>query len=328
MIATNKKVAAEVIGTFALVFIGAGAVIVESHTGISHSDKTDGAVGLIGIAAAHGLTLAAMIFAFGPISGAHFNPAVTLAAWMQRRIPGNMVSIYAAAQVSGAILAATFLALIFPDEVQLAGLGTPSLAPKLTGIRGVAIELIITYLLTVSVLFVTREDNDDRGVAAGITIGGTLAALILFAGPLTGAAANPVRFLGPALVAGRMGEALVYLVGPLVGGCLAALSFDFVAGALPDHAAEEPVYDSPRRHDDDAALLTIRRAHGLFRLGYGEEAAALVLPLLAGGVEYSREVMDRVRTLLIVIEEEVGPLQLLDRYRGMLRGGPLGNAAH
>lgn len=324
----TRKYAAEFIGTFAFVLVGAGAVIAESHTGKSHFGVADGKVGLVGIAFAHAMTLAAMIYALGSISGGHFNPAVSFAMWLRQKLEAPDLLGYVLAQLSGALVAATCLAGLFPDEIALAGLGTPALGPRINGTQGVLIEALITFLLTTSILFVTRKKNPDRAFA-GFAIGGTLLALIFFAGPLTGAGANPARYLGPALVSGKLSEAFVYVVGPIVGGGAAAFLFAFVTESLtalgpsstpaPDEpsgfdAAEEES-EVPRAKTPHAIL---RRAHELFVEGEGEKAVQLLLPVLARLDEYSAELVNKARSLLIVIEEEHGRMPILDAYQHLI----------
>lgn len=326
-----RRIVSEMVGTFALVFVGAGAVIVESHTGMSHLGIPDGKVGLGGIALAHGLTLAAMIYSFGSISGGHFNPAVSVAVWLRQKLSGSMLGGYVLAQLGGALLASVCLAAIFPDEVTLAALGTPALAAKITGLKGVVIESMITFLLVTSVLFATRDDNEGSPFA-GLAIGGTLVALILFAGPLTGAAANPARYFGPALVSGNLNEAAVYFVGPLFGACLASFAFGLVAAPAPAPAsgsggarAAPPKPSAPTGSAGATAAelghARLRQAHELFRSGHAREAAALLLPVLLRIDECPGDIVDRVRSLLIVIEEEHGPIELLANYQSLIYAG-------
>lgn len=323
----SKKLAAEALGTFGLVFLGAGAVIVEAHTGMSHLGKPEGQLGLTGIALAHGLTLAGMLCAVGSISGGHFNPAVSFAVWLRQKLKSSMLVGYVIAQVVGALVASMMLAAIFPDEVALAGLGTPALAAKISPMKGIAIEGIITFLLVGTILFATRDDNENRGTA-GLSIGGTLAALILFAGPLTGAAANPARFLGPAVVSGNLRETFVYIVGPMIGGgaagLLAAVAFGLGLGnASPDEEATEddesdgeaPAKPAPRASKPITVHKALERAQASFVAGNGEEAAALLVPHLPRTSEYDAAVVDKIRSLIIVIEEEFGRIAQLDEFR-------------
>lgn len=324
-----QKFVAEAIGTFALVFIGAGVVIVESHTGPSHMDVTGGKVGLLGVALAHGTILTAMIYAVGSVSGGHFNPAVSFAAWLQRRLDANLFAGYVVAQLAAAVAAGLCLALLFPDEVALSGLGTPYLAPRITPLRGILLEGVITFLLVTAILLGTRKEG-GAGPLAGLAIGATLVALILFAGPLTGAGANPARYLGPALVSGRLSELLVYVAGPLAGACAAALLTGLIvrgeAGEEPEAAPDEletsgeprgaptssrrsPWRDAsaPRaerrtteRPPQGPPEARLRRAYELFEAGQLQTAARLVEPLLS-----EQEFSQRARALLIVIEGDL-----------------------
>jgi len=323
----SKKLTAEALGTFALVLIGAGAVIVESHTGMSHMGKPDGKVGLSGIAMAHGLTLAAMIYGLGSLSGGHFNPAVSFTMWLRQRMTNSMFVGYVLAQLAGAVVAAVCLAALFPDEVTLAALGTPALAPKISALKGVAIEGLITFLLVVTVLCTTRDDNDNRAFA-GFAIGGSLAGVILFAGPLTGAGANPARFFGPALISGNLRESFVYVIGPILGAGVAALLFSPLFERFTESDESEPAPRAPapadpepspaRRASSKTIQGALKRAHDLYVAGNGEEAAAVLLPHLPHVREYDSEIFDRIRSLVIVIEEEHGRIRRLDKYRDSL----------
>jgi aquaporin Z len=232
-----KKYVSEFLGTFALVFVGAGAVVVEGHTGASHGLADAGKLGVVGIALAHGLTLTAMIYAFGSISGGHFNPAVSIGAWFRKRLGSDALLGYVLSQLLGGLVAAMLLALIFPDEVGLAQLGTPGLGPRISGLQGFAIEGAITFLLTVVVLSSTRKDNGASSFA-GLAIGATLIGIILFAGPLTGAAANPARYLGPALVSKNLDTIWLYVLGPIYGGILG--SFAVGLGVEMKESASSP----------------------------------------------------------------------------------------
>jgi aquaporin Z len=344
---SRRRLCAEFIGTFALVFVGAGSVIIESHTGMSHAGLPDGKVSLVGIALAHGLILMAMICAMGSISGGHFNPAVSFAMWTRGKLRTEMMTGYILAQLSAAAVAGLFLAGLFPDEIELAGLGTPALAPKISAFKGMFIEGIITFLLVTSILFVTRDENDDKRFA-GIAIGLTLTAVILFAGPLTGGAANPARYLGPALASARLSELLVYIIGPMAGAAIASVVFWF---ATSDEAASEPSGEAPRAamppapsgaphpsaapqpqgaaHPSATAqpppviaglsgddLIPVARNH--FDRGNWLESAQSLIPLLWEFDRHDLETRKRVRSLLMVIEAEAGELNILDSYRHLI----------
>jgi aquaporin TIP len=204
---------AEFVGTFALIFAGVGAIAVGAD--------------LVGVAFAHGLVIAVMASAVGHISGGHFNPAVTFGFLVTRRMDPTLAGAYLVAQLLGAIAASLALAGMFPDAIDLDA-GVPQLAPGVSVGAGMGIEAILTFFL-VWVIFATAAD--PRGAfksIAGLAIGLTITLDILAAGPLTGAAMNPARAFGPELVFGVWDNPLVYWIGPLVGGGLAALIYDLL----------------------------------------------------------------------------------------------------
>jgi MIP family channel proteins len=200
-------VAAEAVGTFALVFAGCGAIVVDARTG---------ALGNVGIGLVFGLVIAAMIYALGHVSGAHFNPAVTLAFCLFRHFPARQVPFYWAGQVAGAVLAAALLWASLGDERNL-GSTLPS------GSEGQAFvwEVVLTAFL---MLVITSVATDTRAVgeAAALAIGGTVALDAIFGGPITGASMNPARSLGPALVSGTFSSLWVYLFAPAAGALVGA----------------------------------------------------------------------------------------------------------
>lgn len=206
---------AELLGTFMFVFAGAGAVCADSYTG--------GDVGMVGIALAHGLALAAMISAAGHLSGGHFNPAVTFAALIARRVAPARALTYWTAQLLGAIAATLALRIIVPPfAYEPVDLGATLLSPDLGLWAGILLEAILTFLLVFTV-FGTAADERRSGRSHGLTIGLVVALGILVGGALTGAAMNPARAFGPALVTGLWEHHVVYWVGPLSGAGLAAL---------------------------------------------------------------------------------------------------------
>ena len=207
-----KPLLAEAIGTFTLIFAGAGAIIV--------NEVTRGGVGLLGIAFAHGLAIAVMVSAFGAISGGHFNPAVTCGFLAAGRIPSGRAITYIVAQAAGAILAALALQTSYPAAAAAAvHLGTPGLAPGVAFWTGVFLEAVGSFLL-VAVVFGTVVHPQAPRIG-GLAIGLTIAMDILAFGPLTGAAMNPARAFGPAFVAGDWTAQGVYWIGPILGGAVA-----------------------------------------------------------------------------------------------------------
>jgi aquaporin TIP len=204
---------AEFVGTFALVFAGVGAIAVGAN--------------LVGVAFAHGLVIAVMASAVGHISGGHFNPAVTVGFLVTRRIVPTLAGAYIAAQLLGAIVATLALEALYPASADLDA-GVPQLGSGVSAGAGIGIEAILTFFL-VWVIFATAAD--PRGAfksIAGLAIGLTITLDILAGGPLTGAAMNPARSFGPVLVLNDWDNFLVYWIGPLAGGGLAALVYELL----------------------------------------------------------------------------------------------------
>jgi MIP family channel proteins len=216
--AVARSLVAEFIGTFALVFAGAGAIMVDAKT---H------AIGHVGVAISFGLVIMAMIYAVGHVSGAHFNPAVSLAFALGRHFPWGRVGAYWVAQLGGAIAAAAILRGSLGDVAHV-GATLPS------GSQGQAFlwELVLTFFL-MFVIMAVATDTRAVGEAAAIAIGGTVGLDAMFGGPVTGASMNPARSLGPALVSGDLHALWLYLMAPLAGAVLGALAYQFVRGEQP-----------------------------------------------------------------------------------------------
>jgi aquaporin Z len=212
---------AELIGTFTLIFAGMGSIMFASS-------------GVLGVALAHGLAIAIMASAVGHISGGHFNPAVTLGFLVTRRIAPLLAVIYWIFQLAGAVLGALALRATFPSEVNLDS-GVPVLNSTIGVGSGVVLEAIMTFLL-VWVVFATAVDPGGAFKAiAGLAIGLTITIGVLAAGPLTGAALNPARALGPEIVFNVWDDWWVYIVGPGIGGAVAALLFNWLYLRPADH---------------------------------------------------------------------------------------------
>ncbi|MFL5403008.1 MAG: MIP/aquaporin family protein [Gemmatimonadales bacterium] len=212
-----RRSLAEALGTFALVFIGAGSVLTNSF---SNS-------GTLGVAIAHGVVLAVMVSATMAISGGHLNPAVTLGLLVTRRGTPVSAVAYIAAQLIGAVLAALLLKALYPIGVSRAvSLGTPAIANSITLGQAIGIETVLTFFL-VSAVFGTCVHPDAPKVG-GFGIGLVLIFDILVGGPLTGAAMNPARAFGPALVSGQWVGQMVYWIGPIAGGILAGLVWEYL----------------------------------------------------------------------------------------------------
>lgn len=220
-----KPFLAELIGTFCFFFIGAGAIVTDSYT---HGAS----VGLLGIALAHGLMLSVMVSAFGAISGAHFNPAVTIGLWVAKKVDEGTVVSYIIAQLLGGSLAGILLRIIFPESDWMpVHLGTPGLAPGVSPMMGLLLEAVLTFFLMTAVLGTAVDSKAPK--IGGFGIGLTVAVDILVGGPLTGAAMNPARVFGPGLAAGFWENHWIYWVGPILGASLAAWVYSrFISDSL------------------------------------------------------------------------------------------------
>jgi aquaporin NIP len=202
-----KPLIAEFIGTFALVFAGTGAIVI--------NDVSGGGITHVGIALTFGLVILAMIYAVGDISGAHFNPSVTTAFWLSGRFPADSVIPYITSQCLGAIAASSILRFLFPTNPTLG-----STMPAGTEMQSFILELILTFLLMFVILNVSTGAK-EKGITAGIAIGAVIGLEAMFAGPICGASMNPARSLAPAMVSGHLEHLWIYLTAPVVGACLA-----------------------------------------------------------------------------------------------------------
>ena len=206
---------AEAIGTFGLVFAGCGAIMVDQKTG---------SLGHIGVAITFGLVIMAMIYAVGHVSGAHFNPAVTAAFALTRHFPRLHILPYWAAQLAGALLAA---AMLRGSLGNIAHVGATY--PTGTDAQAFLWEAVLSFFL-MFVIMAVATDTSAVGEAAAIAIGGTVGLDAMFGGPITGASMNPARSLGPALVAGDLHAIWIYLLAPIAGAALAALTYTVIRG--------------------------------------------------------------------------------------------------
>lgn len=198
-----KKYLAESIGTFAIIFCGTGAIIVNNETG--------GAITHAGIAAVSGLIVAAMIYTLGEISGAHFNPAVTISFWLSNTFPTKEILPYLISQLTGAIVASLTLHFLFPTNVLLG-----STLPSGNAMQSFVLEFILTFLLMFTILHVAKGSK-EQGLFAGMAIGSVVLLEAMFAGPICGASMNPFRSLSPALVSGHTEHIWIYLTAPFLG---------------------------------------------------------------------------------------------------------------
>ena len=214
-----RRSLAESLGTFALIFIGVGSVASKYYP--------DANYGIFGIAMAHAIVLSVMITATMAISGGHLNPAVTVGLLVARRTDGRTAAAYIVAQLAGAVLGALAIKLLYPIGItRPIALGTPSIANNIQLGQAIALEAILTFFL-VSAVFGTCV-NSEAPKVGGFAVGLVLLFDIIVGGPLTGAAMNPARAFGPALVAGQWVAHGVYWVGPLLGGIVAGLLWEHV----------------------------------------------------------------------------------------------------
>jgi aquaporin TIP len=214
-----RRSIAEAIGTFAFTFIGVGSIAAKYYP--------DASYGVYGVATAHGLALAVMITATMAISGGHINPAVTIGLLVARRTTGRTAVAYIIAQLIGAVIGALAIKAIFPIGVtRPIALGTPAIASNIQLGQAIALEAILTFFL-VSAVFGTCV-NSEAPKVGGFAVGLVVWFGVIVGGPLTGAAMNPARAFGPALVAGQWVAHMVYWVGPILGGIVAALVWEHV----------------------------------------------------------------------------------------------------
>ena len=221
MSSSRAALIAEAIGTFLFFFVGAGSVVLGDYL-VANGGTSPG---LLGVALAHGLALAVLVSALGPVSGGHFNPAVTLAVWIMGKISPMQAATYVVAQLVGALAAGFTLKAVFADTWHASNIGSPALGPGITPLLGIGIEAVLTALL-VFVVIGTAVDHRAPKIG-GLAIGLAVAADILMGGPLTGAAMNPARWLGPAVAAGAYADWYVWWIGPAIGAAIAALTYRY-----------------------------------------------------------------------------------------------------
>ncbi len=202
-----RKLLAELLGTFTLVFAGTGAIVINAA---SH-----GAIGHAGIALTFGLVVLAMIYTFGDVSGAHLNPAVTIAFAVARRFAWRDVPGYLGAQFGGALAASLLLRVLYPADATLG-----ATLPSGTEMQSFVLEVVLTAILMLTILSVSTGAK-EKGITAGIAIGGVVGLEAMFAGPACGASMNPARSLAPALVSGHLEHLWLYLVATVLGALIA-----------------------------------------------------------------------------------------------------------
>ncbi len=218
----RQALAAELIGTFFLVFAGTGAIIVDAKThAITH----------LGVSLVFGLVVAALVYALAHVSGAHFNPAVTIGFWTAGEFPGSRVPVYVIAQVLGAIAASAVLRIMFGTTASLG-----ATVPNGSVSTSFGLELLMTSLLVFVILGSAVHGRAVKSFA-GIAIGSTIALDALFGGPISGASMNPARSLGPALIAGLWQDQWVYVIAPIMGALLAVIGYRVVSDPTTETGA-------------------------------------------------------------------------------------------
>ena len=198
-----KKYVAEAIGTFALVFCGTGAIII--------NQESNGAITHVGIAITFGFIVMSMIYALGDISGAHLNPAVSIAFVIAKRFPVKQLLPYISSQLIGAILASVLLKILFPKNEYLG-----ATMPTGNDMQSFVLELLLTFFLMLVIINVAAGSK-EQGLFAGLAIGSVVLLEAMFAGPVSGASMNPARSLGPAIVSNHIKDVWIYLTAPVAG---------------------------------------------------------------------------------------------------------------
>jgi len=209
-----RKLLAEFLGTYALIFAGTGAVVIDQVSG--------GALTHLGVGLTWGLIVMVMIYTFGDVSGAHMNPAVSIGFTVTGRFPLKELLPYIIVQVAGAISASITLRLLFPQN-QLLG----ATLPDGSEMQSFVLEAILTAILMMVILNVSHGAK-EKGITAGIAVGATIGLEAIFAGPICGASMNPARSLAPALVSGHLEHLWVYLTAPVVGALIALPLFSVI----------------------------------------------------------------------------------------------------
>ena len=209
-----NKYISELLGTFALVFCGTGAIVINQESG--------GAVSHVGIAITFGFIVMAMIYTLGDISGAHMNPAVTIAFCIAGRFPLKEVLPYTISQLIGAILASLLLRYLFPANETLG-----ATIPAGTASQSFILEVVLTFFLMLVIINVATGSK-EQGMFAGLAIGSTVLLEAMFAGPICGASMNPARSISPAIISGHLEHVWIYIAAPILGAAIAIPTWKFI----------------------------------------------------------------------------------------------------
>ena len=212
-----RKYLAELLGTFAIVFCGTGAIII--------NQEASGVITHLGVAITFGLIVALMIYTLGGISGAHFNPAVTIAFWIAKEFPISQIPPYIISQAIGAFMASVTLHFLFPNNILLG-----STLPAGLPMQSFVLEFILTFMLMLVILHVAKGSK-EQGLVAGLVIGSVVLVEALFAGPICGASMNPIRSIAPAVVSGHLEHLWIYLLAPTLGAILAVYVWKYLRGS-------------------------------------------------------------------------------------------------
>lgn len=246
----TRKLIVEFIGPFALVFAGAGAII-----------ATQGG-NLVAIALAHGLAIGLLVLAAGHISGGHYNPAVTAAMWVTKRIDSATATAYVIAQLLGALVGAAALTLTFRDIERNAtgvNLGVPAVGANLSSGNAFVMEAILTFFL-VFVIYGTAVDRRTPKAIAGLAIGLTITMDIFAGGPVSGAAMNPARWFGPAVIQGDFTNFWIWIVGPVLGGVVAGVLYNNVLFASPVETSVTEIEREAEYEDRAEIVASVARS--------------------------------------------------------------------